>query len=537
MFEQELVVSTMHWQPKWTTPVKIESGGRYPLGLNRFHDHLEELLIKSIVNEASRLRHFSYCCWAIGDIEANETCQTKEGFVRAFRRRESALGMGLLLNNVEFKVAGSDRLQQFLDVDAIKQSCDFSMMQSNELGTFGLNYVGTTFNLGLISRNEKDVYVLTDTGKQLYRLMAQHYQRLRPSYYVAYRGATHVPTEVLQEWGAVNDYDAIRHPEHEAERQFFRTLILRLDQPNPADYRRDTFAFTLFCIDHCNRHDTPFDETVLQCIHLYNSYYDSGGQIVPFSASAKFDDMLFYWRIYEGQASFRGWLLRYFGTFTNFIKGFDDGATVDEFLASWDSAEFDDTINLLMGANESSWLEALFGHLADEMGSAGDLRHDYSEINIQLLGELETTTEKVAAFTIVLGNLWLRFKDVKDDERFQELMRNLHGDMWFYRLLHIPKLHALSTRALLRYILNQFVLVQHDLIMIEKHDLRRCWFTREEERYFHQADPNEIWRPAKFETIMGYLFDMNLVSAVESPQITSEGRQFLDLLAERFYAE
>ena len=37
-------------------------------------------------------------------------------------------------------------------------------------------------------------------------------------------------------------------------------------------------------------------------------------------ASAKFDDMLFYWRIYEGQASFSGLAAALFGTFTNFIK-------------------------------------------------------------------------------------------------------------------------------------------------------------------------------------------------------------------------
>jgi hypothetical protein len=32
------------WEPGWTTAVKIESGGRYPLGLNRFHNGLEEIL-------------------------------------------------------------------------------------------------------------------------------------------------------------------------------------------------------------------------------------------------------------------------------------------------------------------------------------------------------------------------------------------------------------------------------------------------------------------------------------------------------------
>ena len=62
------MINEMAWLPKWTTPVKIEAGGRHPLGLNRFHNHLEDLLIKSIVWLAESLPHFTYSCWAIGDI-------------------------------------------------------------------------------------------------------------------------------------------------------------------------------------------------------------------------------------------------------------------------------------------------------------------------------------------------------------------------------------------------------------------------------------------------------------------------------------
>ena len=112
--------------------------------------------------------------------------------------------------------------------------------------------------------------------------MAQHYQRLRPSYYVAYRGATHVPTEVLQEWGAVNDYDAIRHPEHEAERQFFRTSFYASTSPTQQIIVGTHLPLRCSASTIATGTTTPFDETVLQCIHLYNSYYDSGGQIVPF---------------------------------------------------------------------------------------------------------------------------------------------------------------------------------------------------------------------------------------------------------------
>ena len=75
------------WQPQWTTQVRIEGGGRYPLGLNRFHDGLEDILIKGVIGAANRLHYITYCCWAIGDIEMSETCEDYAEFVDAFTRR------------------------------------------------------------------------------------------------------------------------------------------------------------------------------------------------------------------------------------------------------------------------------------------------------------------------------------------------------------------------------------------------------------------------------------------------------------------
>ena len=70
-----------------------------------------------------------------------------------------------------------------------------------------------------------------------------------------------------------------------------------------------------------------------------------------------------------------------------------------------------------------------------------------------------------------------------------------------------------------------YVLNQHDRIMIEKNDLRRCWFTTEQGNYFFQADVNVIWRPAKYNTIMNFLQDMNLIEWSDSERwrLTAEG--------------
>jgi hypothetical protein len=84
--------------------------------------------------------------------------------------------------------------------------------------------------------------------------------------------------------------------------------------------------------------------------------------------------------------------------------------------------------------------------------------------------------------------------------------------------------------------LKKFIIHQHDLIMIEKNDLRRCWFTTENRNYFHQADTSLIWRPAKYQTIMNFLYDMNLVDQSENKiRFSEEGKKFFKNLMQKYY--
>ena len=255
------------WQSAWTTVVKIESGGRFPLGLNRFHNGLEEILIKSITAQAYRLRYYMYCCWAIGDIEQRETCQNSADFVRAFQKRETALAIGLCLLKPNYAVPGVDKVRTLLKDNAEAYECNFSIMESDDLGAFGLNYKGTSYALGLVENDRNGVVTLTPTGQKLRGIADKRYQRYKPTYYMQYRGQSPVPAISLLEWGAVNDFDNISTPDCQAEREFFQSLLFRLNHPKPGDYRRDTLAFFLTCIAHCEECGAVFNEDVLRHIH------------------------------------------------------------------------------------------------------------------------------------------------------------------------------------------------------------------------------------------------------------------------------
>lgn len=46
------------WAPFWSSAVKIENGGRYPLGLNHFHNHLDNYINRNIVYGSEKLSVF-----------------------------------------------------------------------------------------------------------------------------------------------------------------------------------------------------------------------------------------------------------------------------------------------------------------------------------------------------------------------------------------------------------------------------------------------------------------------------------------------
>jgi hypothetical protein len=246
------------WEPFWTSEVNIDQGGRYPLGLNRFHDGLENILIYGISMNANRLRYITYYTWVIGDIEKNEECKKYSDFVEFFRRRENALSIGLYMLNKDYSVQGSDKLKTIVEESKDEYECTFDLMQSNRLGAFGLYYVGTIGKFGLIERDSKGIYKLTESGEKLYNIAKNNLEKC--DYYKNFRSMKIVPKETLIELGKINDLDNIKDNEFILERDFFKNIIFYLDKKKVSGFRRDTFMLFLDSIKQCSQsgRSSPF---------------------------------------------------------------------------------------------------------------------------------------------------------------------------------------------------------------------------------------------------------------------------------------
>ena len=515
------------WRPKWTSEVKIESGGRYPLGLNRFHDALEDYLIKGIVLAANRLRYYTYCCWIIGDIEANVACNTYEEFVEAFRKRENALALGLYLIQPEYGVPGSDAISKIVNTEKDEYDCTFHLMQSNELGAYGLYYAGSMYDWGLTQTDEKGIKKLTNLGKEIYTIHDEYYQRINPEYYMEYKGMARVPTSVLSQWGDVNDFDNI--VEHSKEREFYQRILFRLDHRTATDFRRDTLLIFLHSINQCAQQHVAFTEDTLQDIHYYHSFYDSEQEVVySIDMPNELDNALSYWRLYEGHVYFRGWISRFFDVFLKYLKSNDEGKTIDDFLNSINVNQFNETIGYFSGRFHN-YIDDEMGEIISLLPEHSILNSPLSESNITGDEKKENFSEVLAKSIIVMSELYKKFKDVRFEIYYQELQEKLTGDLWFDALFHLPGFEKMLVSDFLKIILKQYIVNQHDLIMFEKRDLRRCWFTTENQLYFHQADLSLIWRPAKFQTIMHFLKDLNFIEYDEEYiSLSEEGKTFLN---------
>lgn len=532
----------VEWKPFWTDEVIIEKGGRYPLLLNRFHDHLEDYLIKGIVSVTDRLRYISYCCWIIGDIQNNIKPERYPDFVEAFRRREGALAIGTRLLEPKtvmgnYTTYGRDVMRGVVEEVNCDYKTSFKILPSNELGAYGQYYKGTMQNWGLTFVNEDGIVQLTDLGFKLYLIMDSIYED--SEYYKNHKGENEVPGKVLIKWAELNEYDNITDDLHINERKFYREVIFHLDTKSVIDGRRDTFAMYLECIEKLETSNCIFNEEYLNDIFFYLKYEGVNKNIINFNFSIDVENTRFIWEIYEMHAHFRWWISEYFRMFLRLLLGSSEGLTIEEVFNCINIEEFNDLIFDYTNI-EKNYYEMNFGAFLDYMNEVYNtdefLWESWLTFNSRE-GEIYGFSQVAAGLIMMIALFNKRYEHIKIDSRYINVKMKLSEDYSFSSVLDICEgLQGKSILEVLELLLRQFVIRQHNSAMYEKHDLRRCWFTVSGEKYLYQADASSIWRPAKHNIICNFLFDMGLAVPTEDSFVLSdEGKEFYKFLKDEYY--
>lgn len=528
------------WEPFWTDEVTIENGGKYPLLLNRFHDHLEEHLIKGIVSVTDRLRYISYCCWAIGDIEHTLHCEKYYEFEEAFRRREGALAIGTyLLQPVtaigNYTIYGRDVMRGKVEDVYEEYDTSFRILPSNPLGAYGQYYKGTIQNWGLTYIDDNGIIRLTDSGDELYTIMEKVYQKNK--YYSSYKGNRSVPGKILMSWAEINQYDNMRDNRHQEERDFYKNILFHLDQEKTNDFRRDTLTIYLECIIEAEKNNRTFNDQLISNTVYYQKYVNDDNKVYKFTVSPFLEEASFYWLIYELHVYFRWWISEYLRYFLRLIATRGEGFTIDEIIKMVNKSVFNQTIAEYLGVYDN-YHDMIFSILMSKITSFKSSNERLLEDEISY-NEASNFSQVSASLLMIISLLYQKYSEIEDDYRFHYIRIHLSEDYWFkdiYDIMNILKEKTIS--EVLYLLLFRFVIQKHDLALYEKHDLRRCWFTRAGDRYQHQADSTSIWRPAKHTNICNFLFDMGLIEVKEKTfVITEEGNILYKELRENYYEE
>ncbi|MGO1372568.1 MAG: hypothetical protein ACTHVE_12055, partial [Senegalia sp. (in: firmicutes)] len=496
------------WNPYWTEEVKIESGGRYPLGLNNFHNHLEEYLIKGIVSTTDRLRYISYCCWAIGDIEYTMDIDNYYEFEEAFRRRESALALGFYLSNPESSLGkhtiyGIEAMKNKFNTKSEKYNCSFKILPSQKLGAFGQYYKGTMQNWGLIYVNKNGLILLTESGKRLHKIMDHYYSQ--NEYYINYKGKKEIPKQVLISWGKVNIYDNIRDKTHSEEREFYKDVLFHLNYKKNHSARRDSFVIYLECIIKCNNKNIVFDEDIIRN-SLYYKKIKRNNRELNIKFSHCLEDTVFYWTIYEIQVYFRWYISELFRFILMELSRSERGLAKEEILKKVKKDIFDKTISDFI-EKRLDYYEISFIELYNQVQLFKSTGVNFLE-DILCEIKIENITQVSAYFFIMLSLLYDKYLLIKDDSRFIRLISNKEDDYCFYDIFQKVNLEGYKLSKLLENIIDNFIINKHDENMYRKKDLRKCWFTKSKDKYHFHSDSRSIWRPAKHQNIYNFLFDM-----------------------------
>jgi len=522
-----------NWIPFWSTPFKIENGGRYPLGLNHFHNHLDSYINRNIVYGSDKLRYITFYCWAIGDIHKTVKLNNYAEFVEQFTLRENAFSCGLYINPHKYAVRGSNALKKFQSLDDKEYDMSFRLMESKSLGAFEQYYAGTMYGFGLIYY-ESGIPLLTSSGNDIYNIADKYYSETK--YYKNNKGKRFIPKKILVEWGKLNDLNNIRENESLSEIEIYKKLIFYLDN-KAHDYRRDTFVLYLQTIDWSLKNKVDFKSSFWSMMY-FGKTFNKKDEVCEVDIPVYLQDVYTYWKIYFIHSMFSLWLERYFGIFLSYLKENSEGVSINEFIDDIDSIDFDKTISYFL-KRKNKYFNSRVSNIFDLFGNEVDITSKHSEYNVHFDETCQTRTSQIAKITLILLNIILRAKNLNKDKKFFELLSKFSGDLWFGRLLlDFNNIEKFTVKEFMVKILDGYIIHQHNEIMIQKDDLRRCWFTIENNRYIFQADNSPIWSDGHFNTVMSYLYDMNLIDYIEdNVSISTEGKLFVKKILKEYYKQ
>lgn len=536
--------SAVAFLPRWTKRVSIEEGGRDPLGLSRVSGMITDFLLQGIITQTYRARYYSFYCWAIWNIEAEEHCTRYDQFAAAFQRRDTLFALASLYANPDSSPVGvriiEGKLQLAQQIQEV--SCNFRALPSNALGAFGQYYAGSIYELGLISRDDQGIYHVSDSGELLARAF---HDTISDTPYIKKRlfEDNELSWKDFMKTAATFNLDGLDNSSKERDLliKLFFSEDLKSDR---ALMRRDSLGLLMFVIK-------AYEGSNITVKHgqtwelVYTSHYF--GQLQVSKSKVRAIDLpkgaltcSRFWQYFCLHQFLTQALENLLTAVLELVAAELSGLTVGEICSRLCSEEFLKELKQLHGIACKAPVDLVssFGMESPNLEPAQclanqktySLRHPASESQI-LDRNPESASSRAAVAVSILAVLYAKWNGLTTEitravsaraggELHAEIVLPYIGE-WFRK--------ELTWAEALEPLISRFILDQHDRIMYEKGKLESCWLHRIDGRVFKDQDYFPSYRSARTDNSTSILADLALVarSASKELALTNRGNALL----------
>lgn len=524
--------------------------GRDPLGLSRVAQTITDYLLTGIITQTDRARYYSFYCWALWHIQMEESPTRFQDFVDGFRRREAAVALATVLNNEETSPVGVTAVRSVINEGrpAGRFNSDFRVLPSNQLGGYGQYYSGSIYQLGLTHRLEDGMDRVTEGSAET--LANTFHDSVKKTPYIKkslFLEKT-VSSKELELSKQFLTIDALSEPFCIKEREILRQLFFSFGEKKLGDrelLRRQTLAQILYIVSEyeAKEHPARFDD--IDWYLVYPTYYYGVLQFEDKSTSAyhcpeKFEVCRSLWRQYCLQQFVTQAIESLMYAVLETVGSESGGLSLDETISRLIGSDFLSILKNVAGNScKCPWqLLAAFNvdKIPDERYSI-KLQKRFSITNGKSEAEILSIDEKspaaaLAVAVLLLSCIYGKWRGIKNDIGCSYVVQHAGHELWVGSV--IPSLDTWLKKdttwcETLRFMIEGFVINQHDRVMYEKRRLDSCWLSRAEGKIIKEQDYDPKWRSSRHRNAVTILRDLGFVDidADMMISITKDGRKIL----------
>ena len=536
--------------PKWTKRVVTDTGGRDPLGLSRVAQTITDYLLTGIITQTDRARYYSFYCWALWHIQMEESPKRYQDFVDAFRRREAAIAIATVLNNEATSPVGVTAVKLKINEGRSEGQfhVDFRVLPSNQLGGYGQYYSGSIYNLSLTHRLEDGMDRVAEGSAEA--LATTFHDSVKNTPYIKKRLYLEktIASKSLESSKQFLTIDALSEPVCHQEREILRKIFFSFDKEDVGErelLRRFTLAQILYVVSEYDAKGQTARYDDIDWYLVYPVYYYGVLQFEDKSTNAyvcpkKFAVCHSLWKQYCLQQFVTQAIESMMYAVLETVGAESGGMSLDDTISRLMDSYFFSILNDVTGKScEHPWqLLAAFNvvKIPDERDSIKlqkklSITNGRSEAGI-LSNDRTSPGAALAVAVLLLSCVYGKWRGVKTDIGCSYVVQHAGHELWMGSV--IPSLDAWLKKgttwsATLHFMIESFVINQHDKIMYEKRRLDSCWLTRSEGKIVKEQDYDPKWRSSRHRNAVTILRDLGFVDvdADMMISITKDGRKIL----------